>query len=363
MTETILEAIIKEREKKDAFKAEPHALLFGLFKVLKEHEKDVLIRRFGLLKRRCETLEQVGRDRGVTRERIRQIEKNGIRKLREIYAQDEGLVVLKKIVFRILEEYGGLMREDYLLDILLGSLGLLESPRNNREAFIFILKNLFDEPNLLRSNPDFYDSWHLQKVSIEDIKNVISQIEDKIKERDEVVDEGRLQKIFDEIEVEKNAFNSYLSATKRVEQNVFGQWGIAFWPTVFPKRISDKAYLVFKNANKPLHFKKVAELINKASFDDKKIANIGTVHNELIMDDRYVLIGRGTYVLKEWGYNDGTVSQVIVRLLKENGPMDRDKIVREVSKQRMVHDNTIKVALIDTNLFRKLDNGRYGLVE
>jgi hypothetical protein len=363
MSETILESIIKERKKKDAFKTEPHVLLFDLFRNLKEGEKDILIRRFGLLKQRCETLEQVGRDRGVTRERIRQIEKNSVRKLKDIYMDNEGMVILKRIVFRVLEEYGGLMREEHLLDVLLESLGLLERPRNNREAFVFILGNLFDEPNLLKHHPDFYDSWHLPQISIKNIQNIISQIEKKIREKNEVADEAGLQKIFDEIDVERNAFDAYLSATKKIEKNSFGQWGIASWPTVSPKRISDKAYLVFKNENKPLHFTKVAELINKASFNDRKIANVGTVHNELIMDGRYILIGRGTYVLKEWGYSEGTVSQVIVQLLKEMGPMDREEIVERVSKQRMVHDNTIKVALIDRNLFKRISKHRYGLAD
>ena len=41
------------------------------------------------------------------------------------------------------------------------------------------------------------------------------------------------------------------------------------------------------------------ENINEVKFD-KKIANPATVHNELILDNRYVLVNRGTYGLKEW---------------------------------------------------------------
>lgn len=54
----------------------------GLLDQLTERERAVLSLRFGLLDGRCRTLEEVGKDFHVTRERIRQIEAKALGKLR-----------------------------------------------------------------------------------------------------------------------------------------------------------------------------------------------------------------------------------------------------------------------------------------
>jgi len=90
-----------------------------------------------------------------------------------------------------------------------------------------------------------------------------------------------------------------MQAVKNLEQNKYGDWGIADWQEIKPKTVNDKIYLILKHEGKPLHFTEIANKINEIKFDKKK-ANAATVHNELILDGRYVLISRGTYGLKEW---------------------------------------------------------------
>ena len=85
-----------------------------------------------------------------------------------------------------------------------------------------------------------------------------------------------------------------------------------------------------------------------------------TVHNELIKDSRFVLVGRGTYALSEWGYTPGTIKDVIVKVLQTtNQPMHKDDVVKEVLAQRMVAKNTVLMNLNIKNNFDKDDKGNY----
>ena len=110
-----------------------------------------------------------------------------------------------------------------------------------------------------------------------------------------------------------------------------------------------------------MHFTEIADKINETKFDDRK-AYPPTVHNELILNSQYVLVGRGIYALKEWGYKPGVVAKVLLDIIKKNeGPMSRDGLVREVLNQRIVKKNTIHLALTDKTKFKRLSDGNYDL--
>jgi DNA-directed RNA polymerase specialized sigma subunit len=56
----------------------------GLLDDLAENERRILVRRFGLASGNGETLDAISRDLGLTRERVRQLEAAGLRKLRAL---------------------------------------------------------------------------------------------------------------------------------------------------------------------------------------------------------------------------------------------------------------------------------------
>ena len=112
-----------------------------------------------------------------------------------------------------------------------------------------------------------------------------------------------------------------------------------------------------------MHFSDIASAIQES---DLRRSDVTTqaIHNELIKDARFVLIGRGIYALKEWGYSKGTVADMIVSILKkEGGPLHRDEIVKRVLKQRQVKETTILLNLQSKPQFKRVEKATYDLAD
>jgi hypothetical protein len=157
--------------------------------------------------------------------------------------------------------------------------------------------------------------------------------------------------------------HAHIRLSRILKKNVFDEWGLVHWPSVSPKRMTDKIYLLLKKHGSPLHFRELTAKINQAGFGGRP-AYAPTVHNELILDKRYVLVGRGIYALTEWGYAPGVVGDVAAAILKKAGKaLAREEIVEEVLKQRLVKRGTIYLALSNQNRFRRDEEGNYHLTQ
>jgi hypothetical protein len=302
-----------------------------------EREKDILTRRFGLKGQKEETLEKIGSLHKLTRERVRQIESASIRKLKKLESLESCLTDVKGVVSQLLDEHGGLMGREYLLDILalvsLDSKGTDVERDLSKKNFDFILAKLLDEHVERVDNSDVFSSFYrLKDKAVDHLEEIVDELVSKVKKgkvttkfedflegikgmasyrkHENKLDSGTdsdITSIFkDEIFPEKGeAINankvlySLIEAAKDIDRNKFGHYGLNEWPEISPKKISDKIFLVLKENGKPMHFTEIAERINEVGFDHKK-ANAGTVHNELILDSRYMLTDRGMYGLKEW---------------------------------------------------------------
>lgn len=91
----LLDIISDENEEGPEARIQNNNLKENIIKWLFElnaKQREVLARRFGLLGYEAETLEDVGREIGLTRERVRQIQVEGLRKLKDIL-QSQGLSI------------------------------------------------------------------------------------------------------------------------------------------------------------------------------------------------------------------------------------------------------------------------------
>jgi hypothetical protein len=109
-----------------------------------------------------------------------------------------------------------------------------------------------------------------------------------------------------------------------------------------------------------MHYIEIADRITMHNFDTK-VVNTQAVHNELIRFKDFVLIGRGIYALKEWGYKNGTVADVITEILKEHGPLSRNDIASKVLEKRQVKRITILLNLKNKQLFERVGKNSFAL--
>ncbi|MCX6789314.1 MAG: HTH domain-containing protein [Candidatus Gribaldobacteria bacterium] len=315
----------------------------------------IIEKRFGLgATKRNQTLQQIGDFLGITRERVRQIESDGLNKLRHSPAP-----VSLKAVFayfeRFLEEQGGFKREDVLLAKL--------SDETERAAVSFLLR-LSPKLSLVEQNGHFYAVWFQEK----DIYNhALVLLSDLVKKLTQQKAPQAHEMIYCFFNKENKVFvDNVIEASCAVEVSPLDQIGLAVWPEIKPRGARDIAYLMLKKTGQPLHFRDIANKANDLPnyFLPKKKTLPQTVHNELIRDPQFILVGRGVYGLKEWGYQTGTVREVIKAILVKNKePLARPDILQQVLRQRMVQPNTIFLNLNNKKYFQKDDQGRYGLKE
>ena len=309
-------------------------IISDLLKPLNQKQREVISRRFGFGGGERETLESIGKDLSVTRERVRQIERDGFLKLEE--TPNKYQKVLQRFD-QYFNKNGGLKREKLALTDLGG---------NNSENQVFFLLNLDKTLKRFSENEDFHPFWSEEKDYLSFAKKNLDLIYNKLKKS------GKPLKLKELSSLSPNTLVSLLEASKKIQKGPDGLYGLKEWPEINPKRIKDKAYLVFKKEKKPLHFSEVAGLI-PASLPQ-------TVHNELIKDPRFILVGRGIYALNEWGYKSGVVRDVIGNILKESGrPLRREEVVRQVLSQRFVKENTILLNLGNRKYFKKDSGGCY----
>ena len=120
--DNILEKMVKGEKSEELSRLNAISIVNNLFSDLLERERDILARRFGLSGVKGETLEKIGQMHKLTRERVRQIEAASIRKIKKLENLEEFLTSLRSIINQLLKEHGGLLRKDYLLDILMHNL-------------------------------------------------------------------------------------------------------------------------------------------------------------------------------------------------------------------------------------------------
>jgi DNA-directed RNA polymerase delta subunit len=320
-----------------------------------EREREIITRRFGLYDRR-ETLEQIGELLGITRERVRQLEKAILIRLKIAAEEGKTEVVsnLEKTFVRTLSEMGRVARVQDLADTLYG-----KATNAQERAHVAFLATLAPGLTVIDENDNYFHAIGIAEYG--DEKKVRAEVDEIVRTIKEHGEPMSLDQLHDKLSYEHPTHVSALASISKQLAHLKDSWGLTKWPTVNPKNIRDKIYVILADNKKPLHFSEIAKAIKDSSFKRKDVTT-QAIHNELIKDKRFVLIGRGIYALDNWGYSKGTVSDIIAKVLKDSKePLHRDEIVKRVLKSRQVKETTILLNLQSKPQFKRVAKATYTL--
>ena len=316
----------------------------------KDRDRQIIARRFGFGMPKKQTLEKIGRDFNITRERVRQIEKAALKKL--MAAKINEVEQAEGALRNYLREEGGVCRADRLA-AKLGAQAAAE------RSYVWFLSQLAPTIEAIGEDDRFHAGYGLKpEFTQAKIRELIKDLVAAIKQIGHPVGINQLARQL-KSPYEIKTLHNLASLSK--ELAYFEQkWGLTGWPEVNPRSIRDKTYVVLNKHRKPLHFSDIAEHISKLEVKQRQVT-VQAVHNELIKDPRFVLIGRGIYALAEWGYTPGTVADIIVDILKEESPLHKDEIVRRVLGRRQVKTATIVLNLQEKDQFERVAKATYKL--
>ena len=334
-------------------------LLDNLFLVLTDKESTVIKRRFALQGQSKQTLEKIGKHFNVTRERIRQIESIALGKLRRT-VRTTRLDEVNELAKEILRLNGGVMRED---DLISATLKQIKGSSDVDGAVLRLSFSIDNEMVAGKRSNTYVPFWRLDSLSMQDIGLIVTNMVKILKKRkscmqsDELISAIQSLNLFEGRMPSSELISSCLGIDERLREITEG-WGLTEWRFVRPRSIRDKVEIILKKTGEPLHFMEIANRIREATFDHKNVT-VQAVHNELIRYPEFVLVGRGLYALKEWGYEAGTVADVIERILQDKGPLSKKEIIAEVAKQRTVKVGTISLNLQKMPYFKRVGRAVY----
>jgi len=321
---------------------------------LQNRASDVIMNRFGLTADgRKKTLEEIGKKYNITRERVRQVEEAALALIKKSEAYKNEQMIFDELK-QLMHKLGSIVAEHELLPYI-----SKDQATQNHINFFLMLGDAFKKH---REDEHFHTRWSVDDAMTDKIHDSLKKLYATLKDEDLIPETEMIKKFFDQMKDISEQYRDeeiarrWLSMSKTIAKNPLGEWGKASSPNIRTRGVKDYAFLVMRRHGSPMHFKEVTDAISK-TFGKK--THYATCHNELIKDSRFVLVGRGMYALAEWGYKAGIAREVIQDILKKEGPLSKDEVVKKAMKERYFKKNTILVNLANLKYFKKNKSGLY----
>ena len=301
--------------------------------------REIIAKRFGIGEKAPLTLQAIGDEYGITRERVRQIVQSGLRNVCDADENKQEFATAKEMIIKHIANNGGIITLDELIALA----------RNNDERGVvwFLSEGIGEIKSVSEKKyPVKNKVIALAEFDTEKWNQIHEMIKNILQIKQKTYTSKRLHEKLQE-DIRHEELENYLKVSAEIERNPFKKWGLLGWNEISPRGVREKAILIMKEKKEPMHFRTIAEMIDKYGLGKKgKKSHPQTVHNELIRDDHFVLVGRGVYTLNNEEHIEGTVKDVIENILgKSDEPLTADEIIERVLKIRHVQPSTIKVNL------------------
>lgn len=331
-----------------------------LCRVSEGREKDILVRRYGFQTGEKQTLDEIGKEYKITRERVRQIQAKLIKKLR--HPQNKGRINYLHVVEEmLLNNYGIITDEEadrvvpLALDIgtydgssvldLLSELYWIHCIKIG-DVQLYIPKFEGIDRSILINLISF-----LKRKKVPDFS--VSEINDYIKSEELICKFGSIKSgIF---------LNKLLNVHPLIQSSNNNRYklysyhpGIKMWISLI-KQVLDES-------GTPMHFTEISELVNKKVENNPQLhLDVRRAHSLLIESPIFAHSGiRGSYGLVEWGIRKDSVPDLISECLTKAGfPLHWKQIFHYVSKYKNTKSMNVQNVLASNNKFARISDGTY----
>jgi hypothetical protein len=340
--------------------------------ILPERQRNVLADRYGLWDGIAETLQDIGDKLGLTRERIRQIEEKGLKRIRRLHGHGTiGKFIAGSIRFHLeSDEVGscGVLSEEEALTVLAAA-------DTTEEAGLAVefLQDI-DSPgesllarSLIEVEPGVYS---VTEDAASNYKPVLRLVELSLQQHEKPLTENAL---FEEIRSragrdltpgELRIESRVLSISSRVSYLPGGTVTLSEWKQFKEQDAPSVAEAALRLLGRPAHFREITLKV-ATLFGGKGMQNARTIHNALITKRKsFVWVRPGTYGLAAWGLKRPPfIKDRLIELLSEaRYPLPYWHLKEKVLEACNCKEDSVRMTLdLNPSLFKKFEGDQYGL--
>jgi hypothetical protein len=326
---------------------------------------DIFAKRHRLIGNKGEyTLEELGTEFGLTRERIRQVVARKERDLRRKVESDDLLRAVVFICTQVVEE-AGVIHVDALVDEIVE---LIEIDRNGATPALVVLLPKAGGIEYIRPMRVFLSS----RIPSELILAIQSNLRLAMRRAKAPVRISALEiEALTGLEQHKKyiceryglvtAALEYDPELIHVEEDY---WGLASWD----QRVLDDVVMALRSIGEPTHFKELTRAVNRRLPKDQRTTT-RAVHAKLgSYKDLFARTGPGTFALREWDPNipvqPPKYRDLIKQVLERAGaPLSAEHIYQGVNTLRPAKRSSIVMYLTMHEDFIQLGKDRFGLAQ